>query len=100
MGSFILAIIFFTPLYCLILWAYFSPEESMLFGQRWVYKEEPEFSPKAIRHTKFTSLMALIGIPIFVVDILLRSNLLKIGLAILLFVYLIGIFRIITDDKE
>ena len=53
MAEVILGLILMIPLYALLIWTYFYPEDSMLFGQRWMYKEEPEFSDDAIRYTKF-----------------------------------------------
>ncbi|MGN7298659.1 hypothetical protein [Ferdinandcohnia sp. SAFN-114] len=59
MAEVILCLILMIPLYAVLIWTYFNPEESMLFGQRWMYKGEPEFSEHAIRYTKF---MARVGI--------------------------------------
>ncbi len=47
------------PLYAVLIWTYFYPEESMLLGQRWMYKEEPEFSDHAIRYTKFGAIVGV-----------------------------------------
>lgn len=51
--------IFMIPIYAMLIWTYFNPEESMLLGQRWMYKEEPEFSDDAIRYTKFGAIVGI-----------------------------------------
>ncbi|MFS0821920.1 hypothetical protein [Bacillus sp. 1P02SD] len=53
MADAIMFFIFMIPLYAMLIWTYFYPEDSMLLGQRWMYKEEPEFTDDAIRYTKF-----------------------------------------------
>lgn len=58
------------PLCAVLIWSYFYPEESMLFGKRWMYKGEPELSEGAIRYTKVASLISLIVIAlIFLISI-------------------------------
>ncbi len=60
------------PLYAVFVWTYFYPEESMLFGQRWMYKEEPEFSDEAIRSTKLWAMAGIVlitmGFVLYAVD--------------------------------
>lgn len=51
--------IFMIPIYAVLIWTYFYPEESMLLGQRWMYKEEPEFTDDAIRYTKFGAVFGI-----------------------------------------
>ncbi|CAM4425243.1 hypothetical protein [Paenibacillus tarimensis] len=52
------------PLYAVLLWTYFNPVESMLFGNRWKYKEEPEPTDLAIRYVKGASLFSLIALTV------------------------------------
>ncbi|MCC3356031.1 hypothetical protein [Bacillus sp. REN16] len=59
MADVILFFILMIPLYAVLIWTYFYPEESMLFGQRWMYKEDPEFSDDAIRYTKFGAIVGI-----------------------------------------
>ncbi|WP_449536483.1 hypothetical protein [Ferdinandcohnia sp. Marseille-Q9671] len=63
---------FMIPLYAVFVWTYFYPEESMLFGQRWMYKEEPEFSDEAIRSTKLWAMAGIVlitmGFVLYAVD--------------------------------
>ncbi|MEH7385304.1 hypothetical protein V7147_07845 [Bacillus sp. JJ1521] len=59
MADVIISFIFMIPLYAVLIWTYFYPEESMLLGQRWRYKEDPEFSDAAIRYTKFGSIVGV-----------------------------------------
>ncbi|WP_240035271.1 hypothetical protein [Neobacillus notoginsengisoli] len=65
---FILVVI---PLYATLIWTYFYPEESMLWGKRWLYKEEPEISEDAIRYTKTASLVSLVVLTILLFFIVL-----------------------------
>lgn len=59
--GFILAI----PVYGVLIWSYFCPQESLLFGKRWMYKEEPEISGSAIRYIKIASFTSIIGLTLF-----------------------------------
>lgn len=65
----ILAVIFAIPVYAYLIWTYSCPEESLLWGRRWTYKDEPEFSEAAIRYAKFSSMTAMIGIPIILISL-------------------------------
>lgn len=56
--------VFMTPLFGVLIWTYFCPEESLLWGKRWMYKEEPELSEGAIRYTKIASLIAIVVLTI------------------------------------
>ncbi|MGE7835612.1 hypothetical protein [Viridibacillus arvi] len=56
----IITFILMLPLYGLLIWSYFEPEESILWGKRWMYKEEPELSSGVIRYTKIASLVTMI----------------------------------------
>ncbi|WP_370222989.1 hypothetical protein [Cytobacillus sp.] len=60
MTDFILMFILFIPVYGVLIWSYVDPEESLLWGKRWMYKEEPEISEGAIRYTKLMSLVSII----------------------------------------
>ncbi|WP_180271156.1 hypothetical protein [Fredinandcohnia onubensis] len=72
MAEVILYFILMIPLYALLIWTYFNPEESMIFGQRWMYKKEPEFSDDAIRYTKFVArvgiLLLTMPFVLFIID--------------------------------
>jgi hypothetical protein len=88
------------PVYALLLWTYFNPEESMLWGKRWMYEEEPEVSRAAIRYTKFVSLLAMIGLPVFFLTSVLEIYLLRLVWVIFPIVFVIGAFKIHTDEKN
>ncbi|OCA90582.1 hypothetical protein A8F94_01485 [Bacillus sp. FJAT-27225] len=64
--------IFFVPTYLGLIFTYRYPEESMLLGKRWMYKEEPEISEGAIRYTKTAALIGLIAFPVFLLVIFTR----------------------------
>lgn len=63
----ILGGILIIPLYAVLIWSYFNPEESMLFGKRWMYVEEPEVSEGAIRYIKVVSFISIIMLTLFLV---------------------------------
>lgn len=99
MGEIIIMVILLIPLYGLLIWTYNCPEESILFGKRWLYKEEPEISEAAIRYTKFASLVAIIGLPIILTIFILEIHILKFAIVLLPVVFVLGAIRIFIDDK-
>ncbi|WP_235847545.1 hypothetical protein [Paenibacillus tuaregi] len=64
-GDVMFLFIVFLPVLALLIWTYFNPEQSILWGERWKYAEEPEVSEKAIRFTKLSSLIAIILVILF-----------------------------------
>ena len=46
--------------YGIIIWTYFKPKESLLWGRRGIYKEEPEITESAINNTKALALITII----------------------------------------
>lgn len=92
MADTILTFIFMIPLYGVLIWTYFYPEESMLFGQRWMYKEEPEFSEIAITYTKFASMVAIFLFTIILISSLFDNYLLRLILALGLICYIVYSF--------
>ncbi len=89
LGEIIISMFFLIPLYGILIWTYFYPEESMLFGQRWRYKEEPEFTDGAITYTKFVSGIAIFFITIIVVSTFIDNYLIRVLLILGFFIYLI-----------
>lgn len=63
----ILSAVFLIPLYAVLIWSYLNPQESILWGKRWMYDEEPEVSKDAIRYIKAVSLFSLIGLTVLLV---------------------------------
>ena len=59
--------------YGVIIWTYFKPKESLLWGRRGIYKEEPEITESAIRDTKMKALITIIVYPIIFIIILVYS---------------------------
>ena len=100
MAENILLIILMIPLYGSIIWSYFCPEESLLFGKRWMYKEEPKLSNAVIRYTKFSSMIGMIGLPIIVIGFIFDILILKFTLVVFILVVVIGALIIFTDDKD
>lgn len=60
MADFLLMFFLVIPIYGVLIWSYFDPEESLLWGKRWIYKEEPEISEGAICYTKMMFLVSMI----------------------------------------
>ncbi|MCH7321493.1 hypothetical protein LZ480_06255 [Solibacillus sp. MA9] len=60
MSSIIYLIFFMSPLYAVIIWSYLNPKESLLWGKRGIFKEEPEVTEAAIRQAKVTAIFGLI----------------------------------------
>ena len=73
MADIIICFILIIPIYGVLIWSYFCPKESMLWGKRWMYKEEPEISAGAIRYVKFASLASIIMTFIFIILILTQT---------------------------
>ncbi|HWL23783.1 MAG TPA: hypothetical protein VNR38_08540 [Ureibacillus sp.] len=103
MGNFadlVVLFIFMMPIYGLLIWTYMEPEESLLTGRRWMYKGDPEPSPKAIRYTKFTSMTAMIGIPFIIIGLFSKNIVLSFLPLIIILVYVLGALRIFISDEE
>ena len=58
-------------LYGIIIWTYFNPKESLLWGRRRIYKEEPEITESAINNIKAKALITIILYPIIFIIIFL-----------------------------
>lgn len=69
MAETIIMIFIMIPIYVLLIWTYLYPEDSMLFGRKWMYKEKPEFSKEAIRFTKFISVVTMVGLAIVLISV-------------------------------
>ncbi|SFD79257.1 hypothetical protein SAMN05216378_1446 [Paenibacillus catalpae] len=67
-------IIFMLPIYVVLIWSYFEPRESLMWGRRWMYDEEPELSGKAIRYTKIATLVSIIFITLLIVVYFIAAN--------------------------
>jgi hypothetical protein len=102
-STIIIIVILMIPLYGALIWTYLYPEESILFGKRWMYQEEPELSEKVIRYVKFTSMVTMIGLPIVLISIILSIylDIYILGLVPVIFilVLVIGAFILLTSEK-
>ncbi|WP_201763563.1 hypothetical protein [Chengkuizengella marina] len=95
MAETIIMIILMIPIYGLLIWTYFYPEESILFGRRWMYKEEPNLSKEVIHYTKFVSIVAMVGLPIVLISIIFELYLLRFILVLgFAFMFIFGLFKI------
>lgn len=93
---YIITFILLIPVYGFFLWSYFCPEESILFGRRWLYKEEPEISNEAIRFMKFASMVSMIWIPVILIGELLNLFIVRYSLVVVPVVFFIGWIRIFS----
>jgi len=66
---FIPIILIFIPLYGVLLYSYFYPEESFLWGRRWMYSEDPEPSEEAIKFFKIKSIIGIVFITFILVAV-------------------------------
>ncbi|WP_409368701.1 hypothetical protein [Lysinibacillus sp. 38-6] len=100
MAEKIVIIIIMIPIYGLIIWSYFNPEESLMLGNKWKYKEEPTFSNELIRYTKFTSLVAMVGLPLVAISFIFDIYILKFSFVLIVLVVIIGALKIFTDEHR
>ncbi|MCY8233431.1 hypothetical protein [Priestia endophytica] len=68
----ILSFILFIPLYAVLIWSYFDPEESLLFGKRWMYQENPGPTPAAIRYIKVMSFIGIVGLTLVFIFLFIK----------------------------
>jgi len=98
-GEIIVAMMFLLPIYCLLILSYLYPEESMLFLERWKYREEPEFSEEAIFFTKFTSMVGLLFITFITISFLTDNLLIRLLFLIGLCIYIIvALYKFFSRD--
>lgn len=60
MLTWILGLILSIPLYILFILQYLYPEDSMKWGKRWMYNDEPELSDEAIKYAKVTAIIGIV----------------------------------------
>ena len=68
------SILLFIPLYVIMIWQFFNPKDSILWGRRWMYKEEPDITEKAIKHAKVTSVFGIVFLTIVLIILFLILN--------------------------
>ena len=56
----VLMILLFLPMYGVLIWTYKNPRESLLWGKRGMFKEEPEPTDAAIRSMKLRAIIGLV----------------------------------------
>ncbi|WP_254865341.1 hypothetical protein [Solibacillus isronensis] len=54
-------------IYGVLIWTYFYPEESLLWGKRGMFKEEPQLTERVIRNTKLKALISIIVITLIII---------------------------------
>ena len=68
----IFLVIFTFPIFGILIWSYLMPEDSILWGRRWMYKEEPEITEEAIRFRKISSLIGIFVIGLILIVSIIR----------------------------
>ncbi|OWA37709.1 hypothetical protein B9G55_06585 [Saccharibacillus sp. O16] len=63
-------VIIFLPLLGVLIWSFFNPRESLLWGKRWMYKEEPEPSEGALRYIRNASAISAVVLLMMLVGVL------------------------------
>ncbi|WP_190279462.1 hypothetical protein [Ornithinibacillus gellani] len=92
--------ILFIPLYGIFIWSYVAPEQSILFGKRWMFKHDPEPSETAIRYTKFMSLIAMISFPLFIIGSFIHKGIFPFLLLLFLIVLVVGIVQVVSGGDD
>lgn len=69
----LLLIVFLIPIYGVLIWAYIDPVSSYLFGRRWMYKKDPEFSEETIKIFKKVVMALIVVITFMLVVIIYQS---------------------------
>ncbi|MED3553669.1 hypothetical protein [Cytobacillus praedii] len=100
MAETIILVIFMIPLYGIMLWTYYFPEDSILAGKRRMYTEEPEISKAAIRYTKFAAMTTMVGLPVVLISFILKIYVLRLSIIIFFLMFILGAIKIYTDDKD
>lgn len=67
MGTVILCFILFIPIYAILIWQIYKPKDAILWGKRWMYKEEPDVTETAITYTKIASVICIVFLTILFV---------------------------------
>ena len=75
MAQIIIFFIISIPLYAALIWSFLEPRESLLFGKRWMYKEEPDISEGALIYTKIASIAGMVLLTLFFFLIAIISKL-------------------------
>ncbi|UII55875.1 hypothetical protein LS684_20005 [Cytobacillus spongiae] len=96
--------IFFTvvlsiPIFGFALWTLYFPEESILLGRRWMYKEKPEISKAAIQYTKFAALITMAFYPFLAISIIFEIHILRLVFILYPLILLIGKFFIFINEN-
>ncbi|MBB4824835.1 hypothetical protein HNO89_002061 [Sporosarcina luteola] len=60
MFTLILACILFSPLYLFLILQLKYPEETIFWGERWMYNEDPKLSDEGIKYTKIKAIIGIV----------------------------------------
>ncbi|KYG89824.1 hypothetical protein A0U40_08835 [[Bacillus] sp. KCTC 13219] len=59
MTAVVFCFILFIPIYIILIWQYKNPKEAILWGRRWMYKEQNEVSEAAVKYSKVAALFGI-----------------------------------------
>ncbi|MCM3619884.1 hypothetical protein M3936_20130 [Sutcliffiella horikoshii] len=96
-------IIILLPLYIVLIWNYRNPEKGMLLGQRWKYKDAPEFSDEALWFNRFASVIAMFFISIVLVSTIFKpiyGILLLVGLFLYILYNILKLRSKVLDEEQ
>lgn len=88
MAQFFVYSVLFIPFIVLMIWSYFYPEESLLLGNRWRYKEDPEFSNTQVSLVKFGSVIGIILITLMYINLFFVNVIINLVLFFVLLGYI------------
>ncbi|UTR12667.1 hypothetical protein MM300_10510 [Evansella sp. LMS18] len=66
MAETIILIVLMVPFYGLLIWGIIEPEESYLWGRRWMFKKEPEITEAALRLHRASAIFGLFIITLLI----------------------------------
>jgi hypothetical protein len=99
-GLIFITVALMIPIYALLIWNWSYPEDSILFGERWMYREEPEITKKAIKDARFVAMTSMIGIPIVLLSLFLDIAILKLSLVLFPTVLIFGRIKIFAGESD
>ena len=65
MFTFIITFILLSPIYLFLILQLKYPEDTTLWGERWMYSEDPEFSEEGIKYIKIRSMIGIAILTLF-----------------------------------
>lgn len=84
------------PLYGVLLFGYFYPEESFFFGRRWQFKEEPQMSEAGIKYLKYVSEIGILFLTMMIVILFSENYIIRIiSFLVFIFYLIVRVYKLI-----